>query len=480
MLVLSLGHAVASVVLLASSHRPAKERARAVWACSGVGVLLAGVLVAGVGSGQHWRALALRESATVVGVAVATAWLVAAIVDLGRGRWEVGALIGVASTALILASSSEWLVPGLLFWFCGSVAIGVLGLQSATNSGAHVALFASDLALGAGLIASDVGGATWRMPVLVDGWPGYVLLLAALLRLGALPRVGVWGLLGSPAAAAIPLLVGGAFALPLRTIAVLGGWPAVVVLAGAVAIAAFAAVTTESPSISGIAPWPVLVCLAGSVLAAGVRPAAAVTAALSAGVVSLWPHASRSAAPARALLLSFTPVTAAFSILASGRAAAFQRVVSSQPLLAAFPWVICFTLLLVAVVLGATLGARLARQGGDSLVDEASYATWGLVGASILVALAPTEASPLEDAVRASSGVVLAALLCGGATVWLVRKTTQESTATEVLTERFSLAPIFVTGRLATALAAMSVAFVAMTAMGLAWITLIGLTQGFL
>ena len=479
MLVLSLGHAVASVVLLASSHRPAKERARAVWACSGVGVLLAGVLVAGVGSGQHWRALALRESATVVGAAVATAWVVAAIVDLGRGRWEVGALIGVASTALILASSSEWLVPGLLFWFCGSVAIGVLGLQSATNSGALVALFASDLALGAGLIASGVGGATWRMPVLVDGWHGYVLLLAALLRLGALPRVGVWGLLGSPAAAAIPLFIGGAFALPLRTIAVLGGWPAVVVLAGAVAIA-FAAVTTESPSISGIAPWPVLVCLAGSVLAAGVRPAAAVTAALSAGVVSLWPHASRSAAPARALQLSFTPVTAAFSILASGRAAAFQRVVSSQPLSAALPWVICFTLLLAAVVLGAALGARLARQGGDSLVDEASYATWGLVGASILVALAPTEASPLEDAVRASSGVVLAALLCGGATVWLVRKTTQEPTARGVLTERFSVAPIFVTGRLATALAAMSVAFVAMTAMGLAWITLIGLTQGFL
>ncbi len=477
---LVFGHALLSLVLIGAGRLPgSSNRHRVVLGCSGAGILLG--VVAALGAEGSWRTLELGGGATIVaGAAAACSWLLVGALDLGRGRWYQGALVGVGATGLLAFASNEWLVPGLLFWLCGSVALGAILIPEHGRGALWIALAASDVALTLAVLAHGIGVESWEMPVPIDGWQYFVVLAAVVLRCGSLPRAGGWVLLGSPGSACVPLLVGGAFVL----LATLGARPQPWAAAAALVVALICAITSilkKTPSISLVGAWPVALGAGATLATTDAVAGAGVAALLATAALVLWPYSSKRGAVERGLLISFAPTTAGFGVVALGAIVAFSRAVEADTVAASAPWTAASALFPVALAAGTVLAMRVSSQTTSwSYEPAAVVATWALIAASIAIAITSAGAIGVEAEPLGPQGrVVTLYAVAVGAGALAARRARPMEQAT-VDEEHFELeveallpsrAKWLVVGAGALALSALGMA---------AYLTVEGLSVGFL
>lgn len=383
MSLLFLGHALLGGTALLFVHASREIRSRVVMAVAGAGVLLGLILV--LTDGTDWRTMSLqRPGAAIAGVAVAAAWVVVAALDLGRGHVEHAVFAGVAGSGLVGFSLNDWVVPALLFWGCSSFALLLLVRREHGRGLVLASVGLSDLLLIAGLSLDASTTEAWALPGALDGLPFALVATAAVIRSGAVPALGGWGLLGSPTAAALPLMTGGSFAMLEATAGRSQPWLAVVMLAAGLATSAVT-ILRESPWMSAIGAWPVSLSMGATLLAPAAGAGASVAAVLAVAAVAVWPYASTGGRRSRGLLLAFAPATAGFGVIALALSRAFDRSRGSgtEDSLA---WTLAAALLPVALAAGVVLAMRVGSLGAPwGYEPTAVVATWVFVGASVLV-----------------------------------------------------------------------------------------------
>lgn len=494
------GHGVLGALALPTHWLGETWRRRILVGLCVAGAALGAALIVFEGSFEQWRTVELPGSSTVAGAAVLGAWLVAAVSAAPAGRSVACALTGVGCSALGLAVTNEWVVPFLLFWICSSLALATLAASGRGAIWVWVALFASDVALAAALVGNWFDDGSWQLPEQLEGWPFYVLVLATVLRGGAVPLVGAWGLLERPGASAVPLLAGGAFALlPVA----LGGPGDPWVAAGAFLVAVVVAVIALSVrigrrlAVAAAAPVATLLGLAltapTGVTAAGVAAVAAATA------LSLWPAARGEAGRERVIALLVVPPVVASAAAVASFGAAIERTISAEDIADKAPWTLALILGPVAIATNLALAARLLtalgpRSGwfGRLRNFEASAAALlvtrlvalGVIALALLPGGWIGVASPFAawDERRAAlygGALVLAA----GAAWWAARRARTTSVAHETAPVPLDLAPLepprsgTVPARLFTVIVLL-LALAAIATVG--WLTFEGLRLGFL
>jgi hypothetical protein len=394
----TLGHGALGVACLITAFLPERGRGVAARIVAWGGVGLGVALVVAHATSHAWRTVHLSPtSAAITGAATAGAWLLVAVMQLGSERWRLGCLVGVGAAGLTAFSTNEWLVPALLFWLCSSAAIAVLSAHATSRVMVWLALVVSDGLLVI-VLANQVSATdNWRLLSPVSGWPFWVIVCSALIRLGTVPRLGVWGALGSPAAPALPLLVGGGFALIAGLAARAEPWLALMLVSAAVVVIAHALARARA-SLAAVAPWPVVLATGIAWLDPSSAGIAAVGALVPATALALWHESGTRARTGRALVFSFVPTTAGFAAVAAGAGASFDRAVGLPDLAEAVPWMGTAALLPVALAGSVVLGARIARGGWEvaaaelqSPVPDGGVAV--LVVASITAGLSPTPLS---------------------------------------------------------------------------------------
>ncbi|MDQ4058867.1 MAG: hypothetical protein M3124_07060, partial [Actinomycetota bacterium] len=234
-LILYSVHTALALVLIVAIGLPAGLRRGFTIGAAALGSA-AGVAVALLGSADlAWRTTTLSSPrAVIVGAAVASAWALVGVVEQAR-KPPVGALVGIASSALLVASLNDWVVPALLFWLASSVALVALVSIGGARSGAILAIVGSDLLLVGSFSLAALDGRVWTIPGSLSGLSLGLGVAAFVVRSGALPRVGGWETIDSPAVPALPLLLGGSLALAGVPLSGSGPWVAVGALASAVA-----------------------------------------------------------------------------------------------------------------------------------------------------------------------------------------------------------------------------------------------------
>jgi len=375
-------HAALGAVLLAFAAASGATQQRAVRAAGALGVLLGLALVVVRSSLSPWRAVAFEPgSAAIAGAAVACAWGLAMALDIGRDRWWVGATVGVGSTALLFVAGSTWTVPALLF-------AGILGLASAlmlarSSRTAWVVVALADAALIVALAGYSLDVESWRLPDDVHGVFAIPFGVSLVLRVGALPRLGIARSIASPAAAFIPLVIGSGFVLMVRLL----DRPEPVAAAGALGLACVVAlmpVVRRSLDPVTVAAWPVLLG-AGIGLASG--PAgvpAAVGGVVGSTAIVLWPHALDRGRLSRALVLTCIAPNVLFAALATAASGAFVAATSVSDPLDAAAWAIVSILLPTVLAAGVAFGVVVARtETGGSYHPEAVFMTWLLLAGAV-------------------------------------------------------------------------------------------------
>ena len=439
--VLLLAHGVLGVLALATLLIRGRWRARSLVIICLTGAAFGVALVVLNGSLEQWRTTELRGVATLAGAAAAAAWLVAAAVSAPRCRSVTCALVGISSSALALAVVNDWAVPTLLFWLCSSLAVAVLAAEARRGLGVWVLLFASDVAFAAALVGSWADTRSWSLPAELEGWPFYVLVVAAVVRSGAIPATGAWGLLDAPGAPAVPLLVGGSFALlPVA----LGGpgdpWTGAGLFALALVVAVVLVIARGTAGGAISAASPAIAVLLGLALIAPAGLIAAGLAAIVAGAAAaLWPVARAEGGPERAVAFTAVPPTLAFMVAVTAVAVSVRETMAAEEVIDRVPWVLVLILGPVALTANLALAARLAvsspqRVGGMERVRGGDVGGLALLVTRILVVLAIAAAvlpggwlgieSPFAawDARRASLFGVAAAVALGAA--WLTARRT--------------------------------------------------------
>lgn len=455
-----------------------RARAVAVLAAVGAG---AGVLLMLAGEGQTWRTTTLDSGMGVVaGAATAVSWLLVIVLDRAQGRWEVAAAVGVAGTGLGLFATGRWLVPALMFWMCSSLAIAVLCWAGGVRGWGLAAITTSDALLVAVLVTIALQTSEWGMPSGLSGWELYALVGAVGLRCGALPRIGVWALLGTPAAPALPLLVGGSFALLAGPVGRPDPTAALLALSIAVACAAGSiGLRKISPTFTGA--WPVALALGVGLVATRDAPSAALAAILAMGAVAVWPLATGRARVERALLLAFPPATAGFGAITAAAAVAFERArVGSFS--TSLGWILVAGVLPVALVAGVVMAVRVGRQTRpDDFEPAAVVATWGLLGASLVVGvIAPGSTGAGLDPLGPSGRVAvlfMLALVAGYAARRILPLTAPPLDAAE---STFEVVAPPGGARTQTGLAALGATLGLGSIVATVWVTIEGLSVGFL
>lgn len=413
---------VISVLLGAVFRRPQEWRARIVLYAIGGGAGATLFVVAS--SAESWRTVTLGPASAIAGAAIACSFLLAAVLDLRTDRWMVPTLIGVAGTAMTLAVSNEWLVPGLLFWTCSTLALATIGSDARQRASLWVTLFLSDALLYASLLGWGLSEARWNMPASLEGWMFYAALGAVVLRAGAVPYFGLWRMLDSPAAAGVPIAVGGAFAIGERF--VFGGAPleaaSLVVLALVVAL--WGTVARGTP-FGVMASWPVALLLGAALASPSAVTAAALGAIVATSLFALWPQAS-SAAPARAIVLAFVPPGVGFWAVLAAATYSFGRLIEAPDVLEETSWVVVSALLPFAVAAAVSVGARVARARGVASLQPAVVASWGLLAVSLGAGLWPETVLDLNQAAvpdPSRTGLLFGgALVLGAVGGWFARK----------------------------------------------------------
>lgn len=387
---LSLVHAALAVVAVAGSGLPGRERSGLVRLVASAGAAAGAGLFLARGSDLSWGAQRLDpQTAAVAGVSSFCAWLLVAAADRGLGRWDVAALVGAGSSALVLFAGGRWVAPALLFWAIVSAAAIVAGWTSPGRSFAWLAVGLSDVCVVGGLVAHSLYAESWRMPEELPLWATAVLVAGVVLRVGVLPRVGIWSLTGGIEAALLPLLIGSGFAL---VPAASGGDDIAVALPLLLVGLAAVGWSVGAPSLrlSVVAPWIVSVLLAVVWIEPRALGRAAATVAVAVSAVALWPSTSGRAQAERALLLGAVPATIGFGAILAGAVASFERATRAASVAEAAPWFAFAAVLPVVLAAGVTLGASTARRSEPERFEPAAVlAMWALAVLGLVLGLSP-------------------------------------------------------------------------------------------
>ena len=414
--------AAASVLLGAVFRRLQEWRARVVLYAIGGGAGVALFVVAS--SEESWRTVTFGPASAIGGAAVACSFLLAGVLDLRTDRWRVPTLIGIAGTAMTLAVSNDWLVPGLLFWTCSTLALAAIGTDARQGASLWMTLFLSDALLYAALVGWGVSESSWAMPASLGGWMFYAALAAIVLRAGAVPYFGLWRMLDSPAVAAAPVAVGGAFAIGERFVFGAAPLEAASLVVLALVVALWGTIARDTPY-GVMAAWPVALLLGAALASSSAVTAAALGAIVATSLFALWPQAS-SAAPARAIALAFVPPGVGFWAVLAAATYSFGRLIDAPDVLEEASWVVVSALLPFAVAAAVSVGARVARARGGASLKAAVVASWALIAVSIAAGLWPETILDLnETAVPDPSRTGLlfgGALVLGAAGGWFARE----------------------------------------------------------
>jgi hypothetical protein len=388
MLALSvLVHAALATGLIFSRNLAPTDRSRAINAAALIGAVGGLILFLVRGSGGTWGTFAIHEGrAAAAGAAVFCAWLLVAATDEDKTRWDVAALVGAGSTAVVAFALTEWTAPAILFWICSSAALAVAAHTDGKGGAAAAFIGLSDVCVIGALVGWSLGEETWRMPDALDGWPLYLAVAGLILRAGVVPRLGVWELARGSTVAMVPLSIGGAFAL-LPSLS--GGDEVGVALALLVAgMLAALWCAIRSPQVVLTAGWAVATMLAVVFIQPGALGKAASAAALAATAALLWPWTGGRAGPERGLLLAVVPLTVGFGPIVGAAGAAFDRSSGAESVLAAAPWTAFAALLPAALAVGVTMGAAMARRvEPETYRPVAVLATWAVAGLALVLGL---------------------------------------------------------------------------------------------
>jgi hypothetical protein len=394
-----LSHGALATLLLAVWWLPARIRERVVLGASFLGVGSGAVAFALHNSGETWRAVALDGPTIAIASAAAVcAWLLVGVLDLGPRRYAVAVFTGAGATGLGMFASSQWSVPAMLFWAIGSLSFIAMITRSQV---AHrilplAALLLSDALLIAALVWHAVDNDVWALPSPVSGAAFWLAVAAAVVRAGAVPRGGPWALLGTEAAPAVPLLVGGGAVIAGG----IGGraepWMAVALLVLATAIAV-GGVFAHRMSLGFAAAWPAALGLAAPYVSADGVAVGGVAVVVGATVCALWNERSPGVSVDSAVAISFVPVTVAFTAVAVTASGAFFRTDLAESALDKTPWVVVAALLPVALAASFTYAARIGRTVPPSRRQRRAP-SWGiraLLGASLVAGGAATTTGEL-------------------------------------------------------------------------------------
>lgn len=462
------GAGIAVALTLVVPRESGEKLARAIGIIgAGFGIAL---FVAADGLGG-WRSLATAPiPAAIAAAAAATAWVVAAA---GPDPRSEGVLVGAAGAALGLFAAGAWVVPALLFLAC---ALGAVAAMGRGRPGRHLAwLFvaAAGVAVGGafGFAAWDSGG--WRL-VTPDGALLWLGVGGALAAIGVVP-VAVWQLAGGGAPAAVPLTVGVGFVALSRLGPVDQPWVAVAIIAVALALALGAWIARLEVPVVG--SWSAAT-LAGIVVAApDTAVAAGGAAVLTAGAVALWPDARGRGRMSRGLLLSFAPPTAGFAALLAAEGRAFATATGPAPDLA---WAALAAGLPLTLGAGVVLGGVAARTAvSDDFEPRAVVATWGLLAATIALGTFGSSVAALPTLVaRADLPLIYSVALVAGAVAG--SRAPAAETPAEAIVESRRSGVIVLPRWLARFVDAAAAVLALAIAGGVAWLTLEGLSVGFL
>ena len=441
--ILLLGHGALGALALPTVWLKPPWRVRVLVGLALVGTGLAVALVVLNGSLDEWRTARLTGVATLVGAAVAAAWLLVAVTSARAGNSLTCCLVGISAAALGMAATNEWSVPALLFWICSSLAVASLAAQGRGGIWVWGVVFASDVALTAALVGYWAETSAWSLPSELDGWPFYILLLAAALRAGVVPVLGVWGLLGRPGAPAIPLLIGGAFAvLPMG----LGGqgdpWAGVVLFVVAIGLSvASIVVRVLRGRVAFGTTAPVAAFLGLALVAPAGLVAAGIAALVAAATAALWVPTSDEPGRERVVALTALPPLIGFVAAVTALGAAIEQTFVAEEVVDKVPWTLALVLApaaLTAIMLSAVrwVPRIRSRSGWPARLRRADGGAVGLLAQRLfwLVALAalmfPGDwvgiAAPFavwEERKAILFGAAL--LLAAGAGWWVHRRTTK-------------------------------------------------------
>lgn len=390
-LILYAVHTLLAVVLTITIVVPRGLKGIVTVMAAALGVA-AGVAVAVLGSEELvWRTTTLSAPrALIVGTAVASAWVLVGVLEGARNP-AVGALVGVASSALLVASLNEWVVPALLFWLASSVALLALVSLERVRTGAVLAIVGSDLLLAGSFCLEALDGRVWTIPGSITGLPLGLAVAAFVVRSGALPRVGGWETLDSPAAPALPLLLGGSLAVAGVPLSGSGPWIATGALVAAVACCLLA-VAGARISMALAGAWPAWLSLGLAASAPQALQPIALAVLITMTVVWLWPATLGRARAARGLALSLLPPSAGFVAIVTGVLTAFDRAEHAGSTATSLIWSAVAALLAVALASGVALGARAAsRTRSHSEGSVATVAVWAVAALGLGVGLLPAE-----------------------------------------------------------------------------------------
>lgn len=471
---LVLSHAGLACLVLACSWTGEETRARVTRVAATAGVLVALGLVVLRGSLEPWRAIAFEPgAAAIAGVAAACAWGLAMALDLGRDRWWIAAIVGVASTASLGVAGAVWAVPALLF-ATGWIAASALALGR-SNRAALLVIVVSDAALVVALAGHALDAESWRLPTALNGAVAIPLAISMLLRAGAIPRIGIAATMRTPAAALAPILTGSAFVLLVRFVERPEPAVAAAALLGA-CLVALVAVARRSLDPATLGSWPVL--LGGGIALASTRAGvpAAVAAVIGSTAVWLWPDALERGRLSRGFVLSSIAPNVVYGALATAASGAFVAATAVADPTTTAAWTALSALLPIAVASGIALGVVVARADvGGGYHPEAVFMTWMLLAGSVVAGLV-LGAGGVYGALGGIPALILVAfgLACGGFAAMRARH--RELAPIEPLAEVIMRPPRDL-GRWATGAA---LGLLIVTGAATTWVTVDGLRIGFL
>ena len=473
--VLILAHAgLAAFIGLTCWRAGDAARARLTRGAGTVGVLLALTLVVARSTIEPWRAVAFEPGpAAIGGVAVACAWGLAMALDLGRDRWWVEAVVGVASSALLLVAGAQWIVPALLF-AAGLFAASAVALCRSSRI-AWLVIALSDTALVVALVGHALDTGTWTVPESLGGALVIPLGIGLILRAGAIPWTGVGIALRTPATALAPLVSGSAFVLLVRLVERPQPAAAAAGLICACAVA-LVAVARRSLNPATLAAWPVLLGAGIALASARAGVPAAVAAVLGVTAVVLWPDALARGRLSRGFVLSSIAPNVVFGAIATAAAGSFIRATSSADATDAAAWTMISGLLPIALAAGVALGVMVARsdpRGGYH--PEAVFMTWMLLAGSVAGGVILGAGGVYEVLGGTPAAILFAFALACGALVAARARDRRTSALEPLATVALGRAI-----ELPTWAAGAALWLLVMTATTIGWLTIAGLRIGFL
>jgi hypothetical protein len=274
------------------------------------------------------------------------------------------------------------------------------------------------------------------------------------------------------------LIVGSAFLIPaaiVPTSAVGVGLGLLIVSIGL----ALWGVLRSRVGIDRIAAWPSSVLLAVAFVAPVAAAQAGVAAVLTATMVCLWPFARGRAQVERGLIVSLVPATAGFGAVVAAAAAAFDASNSSPTIARSVPWSAVAALLPLAVASGVALGTRLGRiPEPESYAPYAVLATWVLFCASLILGILPP-ASLGSEVVEIGRSTALGALaiVLGAVAMRIDRGLAVAAVPSE---RRLDMTLFEFRGWAGRIVTVFSIALLSATAGAVLWLTIRGLSVGFL